>query len=185
MVTSFTIHQQQGDSLTNLALQGTHGPLARYVKVRVAHVPGMPGTFPRQRGFAIPTCITTRAWRPCRVACRDRWLAVSYEVGGGENVLGILSVCATHNFTYLPRGPCGWSSNSGIYTHANIISWSLGHQESFPEIDINAGAVDWWRLFHVSFRWKWEWIIATDFGKCWQNFYQTLSCSKTFLSKGT
>ena len=23
----------------------THGPLARYVKVRVAHAPGMPGTF--------------------------------------------------------------------------------------------------------------------------------------------
>ena len=25
--------------------RGHHGPLARYVKLRVAHAPGMPGTF--------------------------------------------------------------------------------------------------------------------------------------------
>ena len=30
---------------------------------------------------------------------------VSYEVGGGENVPGIPGACATHNFTYLVRGP--------------------------------------------------------------------------------
>ena len=28
--------------------------------------------FPRHCGLAIPTCITTRAWRTCRDACRDR-----------------------------------------------------------------------------------------------------------------
>ena len=28
--------------------------------------------FPRHRGLAIPTCITARAWRTCRDACRDR-----------------------------------------------------------------------------------------------------------------
>ena len=28
--------------------------------------------FPRQHGLAIPTCITARAWRTCREACRDR-----------------------------------------------------------------------------------------------------------------
>ena len=28
--------------------------------------------FPRRRGQAIPTCITARAWRTCRDACRDR-----------------------------------------------------------------------------------------------------------------
>ena len=27
--------------------------------------------FPRHRGLAIPTCITARAWRTCRDACRD------------------------------------------------------------------------------------------------------------------
>ena len=40
--------------------------------------------FRHHRGLAIPTCITARAWRTCRDACRDRWLAVSFEVGGGE-----------------------------------------------------------------------------------------------------
>ena len=49
-----------------------HGPLARYVKLRVAHATGMPGKFSRRHGLAIPTCITARAWRTCRDACRDR-----------------------------------------------------------------------------------------------------------------
>ena len=39
--------------------------------------------FPRQRRWAIPTCITARASRTCRDACRDRWLAVSFEMGAG------------------------------------------------------------------------------------------------------
>ena len=43
-----------------------NGPLARYVKLRVVHAPGMTGTFP------IPTCITARAWRTCRYVYQDR-----------------------------------------------------------------------------------------------------------------
>ena len=62
--------------------------------------------FPHHRGLAIPTCITARAWRTCRDACRDRQLAVSFKVGGGENVPGIPGACATRNFTHLARGPC-------------------------------------------------------------------------------
>ena len=50
-------------------------PLTRYVKLHVAHAPGMPGRSPRHHGFAIPTCITAPAWRTCPGACRDRWLA--------------------------------------------------------------------------------------------------------------
>ena len=82
-----------------------HGPLTRYIILRVAHVPGMPGAFPRHCGLVILTCITARAWRTCRDACRDRWLAISFEVGGGENVPGIPGACATRNFAYLVRGP--------------------------------------------------------------------------------
>ena len=48
------------------------GPLTGYAKLRVAHAPGMPGTFSRQTGLAIPTCIASRASRTCRDACRDR-----------------------------------------------------------------------------------------------------------------
>ena len=61
--------------------------------------------FPRHRGLAIQTCITARAWRTCRDACRDRQLAVSLEVGDGENVPGIPGACTTRNFAYLVRGP--------------------------------------------------------------------------------
>ena len=61
--------------------------------------------FPRHRGLAIPTCITARAWRTRRDACRERWLAVSFEVGGGKNVPGTPGACATKNFMHLVRGP--------------------------------------------------------------------------------
>ena len=60
-----------------------HWPLARYVKLRVAHAPGMPGTFPPAADFkgnrrlAIPACITANASRTCRDACRDRLPAVA------------------------------------------------------------------------------------------------------------
>ena len=56
-------------------------------------------------GLAIPTCITARASRTCRDACRDRLLAVSFGVGGGENVPCIPGACATRNFSSLARGP--------------------------------------------------------------------------------
>ena len=55
-----------------------HGPLTRYVKLQVAHARGMPGTFSPPTDFkgnrqlAIPACITARASRTCRDACRDR-----------------------------------------------------------------------------------------------------------------
>ena len=61
----------------------SHGPLTRYVKLQVAHAPGMPGTFSPAADFkwnrwlAIPACITARAWRTCRDACRDRSPAVT------------------------------------------------------------------------------------------------------------
>ena len=60
-----------------------HGPLAKYVKLRVAHAPGMPRTFfpaadfTGNRYLAIPACIMARASRTCRDACRDRLPAMA------------------------------------------------------------------------------------------------------------
>ena len=71
--------------------------------------------FPRHRGLAIQTCITARASRTCRDACQGRSLAVSFEVGGRENVPGIPGACATHNVTYLARGP--WHQACHGYTY--------------------------------------------------------------------
>ena len=45
-------------------------------------------------------------WRTCRDACRDHWLAVSFEIGGGGKRSRHSRACATRNFTYLVRGPC-------------------------------------------------------------------------------
>ena len=79
----------------------------------------------RHRGLAIPTCITARAWRTCRDACRDHYLADAFEVGVGENVPGIPGACATRNFTYLVRGPWG---------HYTIPSFPMSRQvwKRFP-----------------------------------------------------
>ena len=55
-----------------------NGPLASYVKLRVAHAPGMPGMFFPASDFkgnqelAIPACITACASRTCCDACQDR-----------------------------------------------------------------------------------------------------------------
>ena len=52
---------------THNDVQAGNGPLTRYVKLRVAHAPGMPGTFSPppdfkgNRWLATPACITARA----------------------------------------------------------------------------------------------------------------------------
>ena len=97
-----------------------HGPFTRYVRLRVGHAPGMRERFPRHRWLAIPTCITPRASRTCRDACRDHQLAVSFEVGGGENVPGIPGACANHDCTYLARGP--WQNNNSPIKGWDVIT---------------------------------------------------------------
>ena len=49
-----------------------------------ARAPRMPGTFPRHHGLTIPTCITARASRTCRDACRYRYPAVSFKSVAGK-----------------------------------------------------------------------------------------------------
>ena len=71
------------DHSAEITMLHDHGPLARYVKLRVRMRRECRERFPRHRRWAIPTCITARAWRTCRDACRDRQLSVSFEIGGG------------------------------------------------------------------------------------------------------
>ena len=66
--------------------------------------------FPCHFRSAIPKCITARAWRTCRDVCRERKLAISFDVIGGEKVPAIPGACATRNFTYLVRGPSAAAS---------------------------------------------------------------------------
>ena len=99
--------------MTNLSLCAhtlstitSHGPLTRYVKLRVVHPPEFRERFPRHRfqrkpldsdpGMHQGTCVTHMPWCMSGSLTRD----------GRENVLGIPSACATRKFTYLTRGPC-------------------------------------------------------------------------------
>ena len=95
-------HQCNGKTLFWYSGNGT---LARYVKLRVTHAPGILGMFPRHRlqrkplvndpGMHHGTCLTHVPW------CMSESLTRS----GEENVPGIPGACTTCNFTYLARGP--------------------------------------------------------------------------------
>ena len=81
-----------------------HGSLARYVKLWVAHVPGMPGTFSPSPRVSDPdmhhgTCVTRVPW------CMPGLLTSGFLWSQWENVPGIPGACATRNFTYPVRGP--------------------------------------------------------------------------------
>ena len=99
------------------ALQ-THGPLARYVKLRVVHAPVMTGTFsppPRVNNSDMHhgTWVTHVPWcMSGSLTCGflwSRWRGTRSRHSGA---------CSTHNFTYLVRGPrspvkslaCYWCS---------------------------------------------------------------------------
>ena len=84
---------------------GCNGPLARYVKLRVAHAPGMPGTFSSSPRVYDPdmhhgTCVMHVPW-----IMPGSLTSGSFEIGGVVNVPGIPGACATRNFTYLVRDP--------------------------------------------------------------------------------
>ena len=67
-----TLHQTYGAVPVETPPRISHGSITRYVNF-VCPCAGNAGNgFPATAGFAIPTCITARAWRTCRDACRDR-----------------------------------------------------------------------------------------------------------------
>ena len=108
--------------------------------------------FPRHHGLAIPTCITARASRTCRDACRYRKLPVSFEVGGGENVPGIPGACATRNFAYLVRGPLA-ADSQGVPTVATGVSKSLCCRLTlaFTLTSENLSLLLYWSLYNYAY----------------------------------
>ena len=89
---------------------GHNGSLTRYVKLWVAHAPGMPGTFsppPTSKDITFSACITARAEMHVGIA-NPRWR---------ENVPGIPGACTTRKFTHLVRDP--WTHHPRICNHAS------------------------------------------------------------------
>ena len=131
---TFQRHYKMVDS-RNVALDVVTGywlfccissPIPRWVsyqirKIGVCACAGNAGNiFPSHRGSANPTCITARAWCTCHDACRNRKLAICFEVGVGGNVPSIPGACATRNFTYLVRGP--W--HNAMLRNKSIVTYS-------------------------------------------------------------
>ena len=100
-----------------------HGPLTRYAKSRVAHAPGMPGTFSKPPRVSDPdmhhgTCVKHV---PC---CMPESLTSAFLwFRWRENVPGIPCACATRNLAYLVRGP--WRYNDETNRRAVIILYSI------------------------------------------------------------
>ena len=86
-----------------------HGPLARYVKLRVTHAPGMPGTFSPP-----PTSKETAILRSRHASRHVRHARAVMHVGivnprrRGKRSR-IPGGCAIRNFTYLARGPYNYN----------------------------------------------------------------------------
>ena len=101
------------DSKQNTAL--IHGPLAKYLKLRVAHVPGMPGTFSPPLISKETAKVSDPDMHHGTSVTHVPWcMSGTLTRGGGENVPGIPGACATRNITYLARGPC---------TTGSLIHW--------------------------------------------------------------
>ena len=103
--------------------------------------------FPLHHGLAIPTCITARASRTCRDACRDRLLSVSFEFGGGKNLPGIPGAYATRNFAH----------------QKCIVSWRF-HQHSVWPV---GKVIHHWRMLPFPQQdmakvllGRWSWLVA-------------------------
>ena len=90
-----------------MGVRRLHGPPIRYIKWRVAHAPGMPGT------FSPPLRVSDPDMHRCTCVTHVPWFSMGSLTGGflwsrwQGNVPGISGACATCNFTYLVRGP--WS----------------------------------------------------------------------------
>ena len=83
----------------------SNGPLARYVTLRVAHAPGMPGTFPPPPISKETASKRSRhATRYVRSACAVMHVEIVDPRWRGKRSRHP-GACATRNFTYLSRGP--------------------------------------------------------------------------------
>ena len=115
-----------------------NGPLTRYLKLRVAHAPEMPGTFSPP-----PTSKETASLRFRHALWHVRHARAVMYVGIAnpqwrENVPGIPGTCTIRNITYLVKGQCRMFfdrsfiqafGNQGLYWQE--VSVSLESEEDF------------------------------------------------------
>ena len=104
-------------------LSPIHGPLVRYVKLRIVQAPGMPGTFSPP-----PTSKETASQRSRHASrhVRDARAVIANPLWR-EN--GIPGACATRNFTYMARDP--WSKHNTGFDTVGL----SGRHETWPLFD--------------------------------------------------
>ena len=88
---------------------GIHGPLTRYVKLRVVHAPGMPETFSPPPTYPPPLVSDPGMHHGTFVTHMPWCMPGSLTSGGRKNVPGISGACATHNLRIWQEAHgCNW-----------------------------------------------------------------------------
>ena len=120
-----------------------HGPLTRYIKIRVALAPGIPGTFSPPPRISDPemhhgTCVTHVPWcMPGSLTSGFIWRR------SGKNVPDIPGACTICNFTHLVRGP--------VYPKPMLNKSSCGTMRAHQKCQMNAFVNAFWANFHEHF----------------------------------
>ena len=93
-----------------------HGPLTRYVKLQVAHAPGMPGTFfpPPPISKETDSWRSRHASRHVRDARAVMHVGIAYLRWQGKRSRHSRRM-HTRNFAYLARGPWNWTTRACLY----------------------------------------------------------------------
>ena len=124
-----------------------HGPLARNVTLRVAHAPGMPGTFSPPPRVSDPdmyhgTCVTHVPW--CMLGSLTNGFLWSRWQGKRSAIPG---ACATRNFTYLVRGPwlmANFGSSDGLLPNGTKPS-----PEAMLSYYTKSKIIQEWESYHI------------------------------------
>ena len=108
----------------------------RYVKMRVAHAPGMRWRFTRHLLQRKPLVSDPGRHHGTSVTHVPWCMSGSLTRGAEENVPGIPGACLTRNFTYLARGPwyqrqwhwlCGTNMALIYSVHHGLVDGGQGH----------------------------------------------------------
>ena len=124
----------------------SYGHLTRYIKLQVAHAPGMPGKFLRHRLQRKPL-VSDPDMHHCTCVMHVPWcMSGSLTRGGEENVPGIPGACAIHNFTYLARGPCF----DLVWLHQVLVNSCNVHNSDSTSGWSNVGPTSGWQYRSLS-----------------------------------
>ena len=147
-----------------------YGLNTRFVKLRVAHAPGMPGMFPRQTRLQRKPLVSDPGIHHVMWDTHVPW-CMSGSLTRGENVSGILSACATPTFMYLVRG--SWGLGGNIYPLVLVPVLSLRPPKTTWYTTLSTiPIIDRPTFLELSFEWCYSYLPLNKSFDEWRNYHQ-------------